>query len=69
MLHTDLKQRSLSCQVRDITVHDAFQGNYDYQADIAVLSVESKIHLSPRVIPACYSSHIDFVEKDAMGEV
>jgi hypothetical protein len=21
------------------------------------------------VIPACYSSHIDFVEKDAMGEV
>ncbi len=56
-------------QVREILIHDSFQGSDDFQADIALLSLESKVELSLFVIPACYSSHVDLVEKDAIGEV
>jgi hypothetical protein len=56
-------------QVRQILLHDSFQESDNFQADIAVLSLESKAELSPFVIPACYSLYVDLVEKDAIGEV
>jgi hypothetical protein len=60
---------SVALQVRQIVLHDSFQGNDDFQADIALISLESKAELSPDVLPACFSPDVDFIEKGVVGEV
>jgi hypothetical protein len=56
-------------QVRQIIIHESFQGDDHFQADIALLSLDSKVELSLTVMPACFNPDVDLISKGAIGEV
>jgi hypothetical protein len=50
-------------------VHESYQMQDDFQADIALLSLETEVQLNQNIIPACFSPDVDLIQKDAVGDV